>query len=97
MSLYRVPLQELWPLLAMLMQEPSSLFHARMAGWKHPVSMEWMRLTDLVDVQRQRSSGKKRIKPLDRPWPEKNVVRKGGKGKNQRRSLAEVRTLLRGE
>ena len=55
-----------------------------------------MRLTDLVDVQRQRGS-KKRVKALDRPWPDKKTVRKGGKGKNQRRSLAEVRTLLRGE
>lgn len=97
MSIYSVPLQELWPLLAMLMQDPSSLFHAKVAGWKYPVSLEWMRLTDLVDVQRQRAAGKKRVKPVERPWPDKSVVRKGGRGKNQRRSLAEVRTLLRGE
>ena len=91
-----MPLRELWPLLAMLLQRPESLFHAKVAGWKHAASWEWMRLTDLVDVQRQRGV-KKRVKPLDRPWPDKNVVRKGGKGKNQRRSVAEVRALLRGE
>lgn len=80
----------------MLMERPDSSLHARVFGWKFPASMEWMRLTDLTDVQRQAGS-KRRVKPLDRPWPDKNVVRKGGKGKNQRRSLAEVRTLLRGE
>ena len=83
-------------MLAMLLQRPDSFFHAKVAGWKFPVSAEWMRLTDLVDVQRQRGS-KKRVKPLPRPWPDKTVVRKGGKGKNQRRTLAEVRSLLRGE
>ena len=81
----------------MLLRRPDSLFHAAVAGWKHPASLEWMALRDLTDVQRQAAAGKKRVKPLDRPWPDKNVVRKGGKGKNQRRSLAEVRTLLRGE
>lgn len=80
----------------MLMQRSDSLLHAKVAGWKYPVSAEWMRLTDLADIQRQRGS-KKRVKPIDRPWPDKKTVRKGGKGKNQRRSLAEVRTLLRGE
>lgn len=96
-SVYDVTFVELWPLLAMLLQRPDSLFHAKVAGWKHPATYEWMRLTDLVDVQRQKAAGKKRIKPLARPWPDKNVVHKGGKGKNQRRSLAEVRALLRGE
>lgn len=80
----------------MLMQRPESLFHAKVAGWKYPVSQEWMALRDLTDVQRQRGS-KKRVKPLERPWPDKKTVRKGGKGKNQRRTLAEVRSLLRGE
>lgn len=81
----------------MLLQRPDSLFHAKVAGWKFPVSYEWMRLTDLVDVQRQKAAGRKRLKPLERPWPDKKSVRKGGKGKNQRRTLAEVRGLLRGE
>ena len=89
-------MKELWPLLAILLQRPDSFFHSKVAGWKFPASAEWMRLTDLVDVQRQAAS-KKRVKPLPRPWPDKNVARKGGRGKNQRRSLAEVRALLRGE
>lgn len=92
-----MPLQELWPLLAKLMERPDSLLHARVAEWKYPVSFEWMRLSDLVDVQRQRGAGRKKIKPVDRPWPDRKTVRKGGKGKNQRRTLAEVRSVLRGE
>ena len=91
-----MPLRELWPLLAGLLRRPESFFHAAVAGWKHPATMEWMALRDLTDVQRQRGV-KKRVKPIERPWPDKSVVRKGGKGKNQRRSLAEVRALLRGE
>ena len=96
MSLYEVGLRELWPLLAMLLQRPDSFMHAAFAGWKHPASMEWMRLTDLADIQRQQGA-KKRVKPIPRPWPDKSVVVKGGKKKNQRRTLAEVRALLRGE
>ena len=80
----------------MLLQRPDSFFHAKVAGWKHPASLEWIALRDLTDVQRQAGS-RKRVKPIDRPWPDKKTVRKGGKGKNQRRSLAEVRALLRGE
>jgi len=95
-SAYDVDARELWSLLAMLLQRPDSLFHAKVAGWKHPVSLEWMRLTDLADIQRQAAS-RKRVKPLERPWPDKKTVRKGGKGKNQRRTLAEVRSLLRGD
>lgn len=97
MSLYAVDLRELWPLLAMLLQRPDSFFHAAVFRWKHPASLEWMRLTDVADILRQTAAGKKRVKPIDRPWPDRAQVRKGGKGKNQRRSLAEVRALLRGE
>lgn len=92
-----MPVQELWPLLLMLMRDPSSLLHAAVAGWKYPVSLEWMALRDLTDVERQRAAGRKRVKPLDRPWPDRKTVRKGGKAKNQRRSIAEVHALLRGE
>jgi hypothetical protein len=95
-SLYTVDLREMWPLLAMLLERPESSLHARFADWKYPVTREWMRLTDLADIQRQQGQ-KRRVKPLERPWPDKSVVRKGGRKKNQRRSLAEVRRLLRGE
>ena len=80
----------------MLLERPDSVLHAKFAGWKHPASMEWMRLTDVADILRQQNQ-KKRVKPIPRPWPDKSVVRKGGRKKNQRRSLAEVRRLLRGE
>lgn len=97
-ALYSVALDgvvgaELWHLIQGLLSNPTSQFHAAMAGWKHPISFEGMAALDLYDLLYQSWKRKGRFKPYPRPWPDKNVKRLGGK--NIRRSITEVRKLLR--
>ena len=84
---------ELWHLIQGLLSNPSSVFHAAMAGWKHPLSFEGMALLDTYDLLYQSWPRRGRFKPYPRPWPSKNVKKLGGK--NERRSIADVRKILR--
>lgn len=95
MSVHAVHGAELWNLLHALLSNPESRFHAAIAGWKHPLSFEGMGALDLYDLLYQSFRRRGRFKPYPRPWPDKSTKRLGGS--NQRRSIAEVRKLLRPE
>jgi hypothetical protein len=47
-----------------------------MNDWKYPVTHEWILLAELFDLNHQANS-KKKIKPLQRPWPDANTKRSG--------------------
>ena len=55
-------------LTEVLAKDPSSWVHAALAGWEHPVSREWLVLTDLFD-QYMKSHFKKPER-YPRPWPD---------------------------
>lgn len=63
-------------LVKILMRDPRSWTQAAMNGWQYPVSTEWILLAELFDLTHQVNS-KKKIKPLARPWPNKNVTHTG--------------------
>lgn len=90
-SLYTVPLNELWHLVVILLKDPSSWLHAATAGWDFPVSREWFVLADMVDVL-VASHSNRRPKPYPRPVPAegRSVVGKSA----VRRTPAELRALL---
>ena len=84
---------ELWFLIHALLSNPDSRFHAAMAGWTHPLPFEGMALLDMYDLLYQSWPRKGRFKPYKRPWPDKSTKKLGGS--NPRRSIAEVRKILR--
>lgn len=63
-------------LVSVLMRDPTSWLQSAYAGWKYPVSHEWMLLAELFDLEHQVNS-KKKVKPLPRPWPSQNAKRVG--------------------
>lgn len=65
---------ELWYLVQLLLQNPSSRFHAAVAGWEHPLSYEGMYQLDLLDLLLMRWSEKGRFRPVPRPWDSKRAV-----------------------
>lgn len=87
--------REFVPLVRALLSNPSSSFHAAVAGWMRPLSYEGVAALDLYDLLYQSFPRRGRFKPYPRPWPDKSTKRLGGS--NQRRSIAEVRKLLRPE
>jgi hypothetical protein len=58
------------------MRNPASWLQSVHAGWKYPVSQEWMLIAELFDLTHQVNS-KSKIKPLTRPWPDPNAQRFG--------------------
>lgn len=91
MSLWDVPLRELYLLLQMLAKDPTSRLMAAQSGWERPVSHEWLILADLYDLQRAKAS-KRRSRPYPRPTTKRTKL--GGNNK-RRRSPLEVLKLLR--
>ena len=97
-TIYSLSLQdargsELWLLIRSLISNPTSSFHAAMAGWTHPLSFEGMAQLDMYDLLYQSWPRRGRFKPYKRPWPDKSTKKLGGS--NTRRSIAEVRKILR--
>lgn len=90
-SLWDVPLRELWLLVHMLMRDPGSWLHAAVAGWDYPVSREWSVLVDLVDVQ-MASKSKRKPKPYPRPFDAASTRRMGQS--SVKRTPDELRALL---
>ncbi|WP_104128003.1 hypothetical protein [Cryobacterium sp. Y57] len=89
---YGIVYIEAWHLCKSLLKDPSSWLHAAVAGWEHPVSREWIILAQSFDLAHAAAS-KHRPKPMPRPWPDtKNKI--GGK-KMVRRSIEDVRAILR--
>lgn len=79
-------------LVRMLMADTNSWLQAAVAGWDHPVSREWIIAAQSFDLAHAAAS-KHRPKPMPRPWPDtKNKI--GGK-KTVRRSIEDVRAILR--
>lgn len=77
----------------MLVRDPRSYLHAAIAGWKHPVSFDWIVTADLYDLTNAKGA-KRRPKPYPRPWTDKATKKLGGK-KNRARSNREVLAILR--
>lgn len=73
----------------MLLQDPTSRFHAAVAGWEHPISREGMYGLDLIDVLLMRWAGDK-FKPVGRPWDKAKV-----RGRAKLRTRAEALRILR--
>lgn len=92
-SVWDVGSRELVTLIRSLVSDPTSRFHAAIAGWKHPISYEGMAQLDLYDLLYQSWKRKGRFKPYPRPWPDKATKKLGGS--NVRRSIADVRKILR--
>jgi hypothetical protein len=87
-----MPLSEVCMLVRMLMADTNSWLQAAVAGWDHPVSREWIIAAQSFDLAHAAAS-KHRPKPMPRPWPDtKNKI--GGK-KTVRRSIEDVRAILR--
>lgn len=83
---------EAWQLVESLLQDTTSWVFTVVAGWKFPVSREWMLAADHYDLLHAANS-KRRPKPYPRPWPEtKNKI--GGK-KTVKRSITDVLAILR--
>lgn len=90
-SLWAVPLYELWHLVTMLMKDPASRLHAATGGWDFPASREWFVLADMVDVLVAGKSAR-RPKPYPRPQAPQN---RSTVGKSAvKRTPAELRALL---
>lgn len=66
-SVYAVPMHEVWPLLLKLLANPESWLQAAFNNWAHPFSRDGIALADLYDLQHQ-SKSKKKVKPYPRPW-----------------------------
>lgn len=86
-SLWGVPIVEAFHLTRQLMRDPSSRLQAAAAGWGHPVSREWIVLSDLFDLQHV-SKSKRKPKDYARPW-DKQPARKG-----TAMSIGELRAKL---
>lgn len=79
-SLYDIGLSvrydEALTLVYNLSSDPTSWFHASLAGWSHPLSFEGMLLLELVNVETMaglNAIGKgKKYKPYPAPWPDKS-------------------------
>lgn len=73
-------------LVAVLLRDPTSWLQAVHAGWKHPVSQEWMVAVHTYDLLAAVNS-KNKPKPYPTPWPSQNETRVGS---SKPRSRAEV-------
>lgn len=63
-------------LTSILRRDPSSWVAAALAGWKYPVSREWMLDRDSYDLL-ARVNSKQKPKPYPTPWPEQGSKRIG--------------------
>lgn len=85
-----MPLREAYLLVVQLGSNPESRFTAAEMDWERPVSWEWLVLADIYDVLRASNS-----KRRQRPYPRPTTKRRKLGGSNKRRSVAEVRRILR--
>lgn len=83
---------EAWLLFQTLREDTSSWVQAAIAGWKSPVTREWIVQADAFDLAHRKVS-KRKPKPYPRPWPE-SKTKIGGK-RTTRRSIFEVMSILR--
>lgn len=86
---HSVTYREACLLLAVLLRDPSSWVQAAEAGWKHPVSREWMVAAHTYDLH-ARVNSKTKPKPYPNPFPDKDKVRTGRTTKTRE----EVRQIL---
>lgn len=86
---------ELWLLIQGLLRDTRSWLFAAVNDWDYPVSREWLIAADHFDTFVRANTPKKyqrQIKPHPRPFP--TDKRYGGRKKNKKRSIAEVRALF---
>lgn len=90
----RVSYEEAVALLDMIILDPESWLHARLADWKYPTTRAAMVLADLYDLTVVVNSGKgKRPKPYPRPW-ESTSADTTRVGRKNTRSPEETRAIL---
>lgn len=76
-------------LTTVLLRDPSSWVQAKKAGWKFPVSREWIVGAHTYDLL-ARVNSKQKPKPYPNPFPDKDRTRMGRTSK----SRDEVRIIL---
>jgi len=86
-------LDEACLLLRALVEDSRSRLAARLAGWKHPVSREWMMLADVHDAVVSTTAGLKNPQRfhVTRPWPGKGERLGGGVKRTASQALAILR------
>ena len=97
-GLYDLRLRELVDLVEMLLADTRSWVFARYAGWDYPVSREFLASAatrDAVVLVNTPRKNRAQFKAYPTPFP--TGKRYGGRGKSKRRSIDEVRALLRPE
>lgn len=92
-GLWDAPLRELLPLVLMLHRDPTSWLFAAINGWDYPASRAELTAADMFDVF-VRANSRKNAKPEPYPRPFSPNKRFGGRGKNKRRTAAELEELL---
>lgn len=92
-GLWDVALRELLPLVRMLHRDPSSWLFAAVNEWEFPASRELLALAELYDAYAQTHTRKgQKAKPYPRPFAD--VKKYGGRGKNKRRTPAELEAIF---
>lgn len=76
-------------LVAVMLRDPNSWTQAVRAGWKYPVSREWIVGAHTYDLH-ARVNSKTKPKPYPNPFPDKDKMRVGKTTK----TFTEVRTIL---
>lgn len=76
-------------LTTILLRDPDSWLQAKQAGWKYPVSREWIVAAHTYDLT-ARVNSKNKPKPYPNPFPERDTARVGKTTKTR----AEVRKIL---
>lgn len=67
----RMAWHESWHLTRELLTDPTSHAAAAVADWSHPLSREGMALLDLFDLLAIVNSGRRKPRPVPRPWDPK--------------------------
>lgn len=81
-------------LLRALLSDSRSRLAAKVSGWKHPVSREWVLLAAVHDALIDTTPGVRspQLYHLPRPWSQRNETRLGGKST---RTAKEALAILR--
>lgn len=91
----QVSVRELWLLVQGLLRDTRSWLFAKENDWDYPVSREWLLAANQFDAFARANTPKRYLRSL-KPYPRPFATEKryGGRGKNSRRSVAEVRALF---
>lgn len=81
-------------LTSKLLRMTDSWLQADRNGWTMPVSQEWIVMAFTHDLHHQIAAGKKKIKPIPKPWPETSANKIGNtKGRTNQQVIAALRRM----